>query len=175
MAVFTGSPSSSTQYAAQIGGSSVAKIPSGDLHGILHRAYFSYTHTATEGSGTGEINLVTLPPGRIRIFAHDCRLITSQTAASSTMDVGYRAYYEPDGDLIAEDDNAFEDNRDTASAATDAVLEFAGDGSTDDPTVFNVDRNLAGTGGLIIFASVDSGNIEADDTIKGWITFTYNP
>ena len=169
MAAFTGTPTSSTQYAAQVGGSSVAKIPGGDLHGILHRSYFSYTHLAAAGAGTGEVNLVTLPPGRIRIFAHDSRLITSQTAASATMDVGYRAYTEPDGDSIAEDDNAFEDNRDVATAATDAVLEFAGDGTTDDPTVFNT------RDGLTIFASVDSGNIETDDTIKGWISYSYSP
>lgn len=164
MAAFTGSPASSNAYLAHTTGSAVAKRRGGDAGGPIRYAYAEYTHAA--GAGTGEINMLVLPPGRIRTLPNLSRLATSQFAASSTVDVGFRAYTEPDGDAITEDDNAWEDNRDTASGVTDAVLEFGGDGSTTAPVEFN------SRAGIIVFVSVDSGNIEDGDTIKLGIAYT---
>lgn len=161
MAAFTGTPTSSAQYAAQVATSSTAKRSAAEVTATLRVGYFSYTHLAAAGAGTGEVNLIRLPPGRVRIFSDLSRHVTSQFAVNADLHLGFRAYTEPDGDAVAEDDNAFLDNADVGGGALDAawVLPAAGSQAFITPL------------GLIIYAMIDTGNIETDDTIEGWVVW----
>ena len=157
MAAFTGTPVKSVEYTNQT--ASATKV-SPDVIGKLHVARFSYTHAA--GAGTGEINLVELPAGKITIYSDLSRIVTSQFAASADLHLGYRAYTGSDGVAVVEDDNAFLDNSDVAAAAVDSAWVLPAGGYTSFDT-----RN-----GLLIYAMVDTGNIEDTDTIAGWVAYT---
>jgi len=152
---FTGSPVGSVQYTAQV--ASPITLDAGSVLGKVKRAFFSYTHTA--GAGYGEVNLVKLPAGKKVIYPRSSWLSTSQFASASDLHIGFRAYTEPDGDVVAEDDNAFLDNGDAGGGALATALTA--------PTVGYLEVNSRGE--FIIYAMVDTGNIEDTDTIAGYI------
>ena len=163
MAAFTGTPASSTEYAQQtgfIGGAMNAG------RGLQHMA-FSYTHAL--GAGTGEVNLCILPAGFIRTFSGLSALDTSAVAANADIHLGFRAYTEPDGDVVAVDDNFFLDNGDAATGGAMTLIPAAPGVS-----VFRV-RHSNGDykgKGLVIYAMIDTGNIEDTDTIAGFIVYS---
>src|SRR3972149_2817358 len=103
MAAFTGTPTSSAQYTSQAGA-------------IGGRG------RGGAGAGTGEVNLLRLPPGRLTIFSQLSRIEATQEAVNADLHLGFRAYTEPDGDAVAEDDNAFLDNADAGGGAISSVF-----------------------------------------------------
>ena len=154
---FTGSPTSSTEYARQIAG----KTPWQDL--ADGKAKFTYTHAA--GAGVGEVNLIWLPAGRITVY-HTASLVrASQMVATADLHVGHRAYYDPvAGATVAEDDNEWLDNADTGGGAIDSALLLPAA-----PAAFTTYNTQ---GGLIVYALIDTANIEDGDTINGFITYS---
>ncbi len=72
MAAFTGTPTSSLQYADQLTSQMVDPVIG---IGKLQVGSFKYTHTA--GAGTGAINLIELPGGLLRVFVDLCRIVSS--------------------------------------------------------------------------------------------------
>jgi hypothetical protein len=156
MAEFVGSPSSSVQYAAL---TSPSRPSGGETQGEVRVARFSYTHTA--GNGTGEINLVKLPPGRLCIFTTLCRLVTSAMGTNADVHLGYRAHKKEDGTAVAQDDNAFIDNLDTAGGIN-THFEVPVDSYVE----------LESQQGITIYAMIDTGNIMTGNTIKGWVLYS---
>ena len=162
---FTGSPTSSTEYARQV---SIAKGNPGDLGLPMQFATFNYTHDA--GAGVGEINLLKLPAGRIVVWPQFSYLSASQFAANSDLHLGHRSYVEPDGDTVAEDDDEW------VADATVHTGPISGPLQGTFATVFTNGTEPGATvyesiDGIVVFASIDSGNIEDTDTISGWIAY----
>jgi len=156
MAAFTGTPVKSNEYTLQTDG----KVHVRD-YSDLKIAYFSYTHSA--GAGDGEVDLVQLPAGRVRIFPDLCRIVSTQFASNADLHLGYRAYTDEAGTAVAEDDNAFLDNGDAGGGAIDAAWTLPAGGSA----VYDTQ------GGLRVFAKIDTGNIEDTDTIDGWVAYVH--
>jgi len=152
MAAFTGTPASSVEY-AKIG---TRDLNAFDTQANLQVSVANYTHAG--GAGTGEINLVKLPAGKIRIHSHLSKIWASQFATSADLHLGYRAYVGGDGVTVIEDDNAFADNLDVAAAAIDATFAL--------PSALGEYLEFDTQDGLILFALVDTGNIEDADTIN---------
>jgi hypothetical protein len=156
LAQFTGSPTSSLQHAAL---TSPSRASGGETQGEVRMARFSYTHTA--GNGTGEINLVKLPPGRLCIFATLSHIFTSGMGVNADVHLGYRAHRKEDGTPVVQDDNAFVDDLDTAGGI-DTTLPFPVKGILE----------LESQEGVTIYAMVDNGNILTGNTISGWIMYS---
>ena len=153
---FTGTPVDSVQRAAQ---KSAVKNEH-YMNSPMHYAYFSYTHTA--GAGTGEINLVNLPAGNIMIWPALCRVKSSAMVSTADLHIGHRAYTQPDGTVVAENDNEFLDNGDATSAIDSAFLLPAV------PTVYK------SKDGIEVYAMVNTADIENTDTITGYVAYTKN-
>ena len=121
-------------------------------------ARFNYTHTA--GAGTGEVNLIRLPAGKYRILSDLSLIVSSAMVTAADLHIGHRAYTQPDGTAVAEDDNALADNLDAGSAIDQSLPLPAGGelviDSRDD---------------LVFYAMVDTANIEDTDTISGYIVY----
>jgi hypothetical protein len=157
---FTGSPLGTTNYQMYAGTGTTKAHAADEAGGLTIARWAQYTHAA--GAGTGEINLIVLPPGRILIFPDLSRIVTTQFAASADLHLGFRAYTENDGDAVSEDDNAFLNDADAGGGALDSAWVLPAIGYQ----VFDT------RGGLIIYAMVDAGNIEDNDTIDGWVAYT---
>jgi hypothetical protein len=153
---FTGSPASSLQYAAL---TSPSRPSGGETQGEVHMARFNYTHTAA--NGTGEINLVKLPPGRLCIYCDLSRIVTSQMGVNADLHLGYRAHRTEAGVAVEQDDNALLDNHDT-SAGVHESFHLPASGSLE----------LESQEGVTIYAMIDTGNILNGNTITGWIMYS---
>jgi len=153
---FTGSPLSSTQYAAQIG----AMAEAADINSPMRYCYGKFTCTE---AGVGEINIFKLPPGRIRFYPDLSWLISSDMSANANLSIGHRAYVNEDGTAVAEDDNEWLDDADSGGGALDQDL--------DDiilvPTLMNSQE------GIIVFVTIDTGDMDLTDTIEIWFAYTY--
>ncbi len=157
MAAFTGTPTSSLQYADQL----TAQMADPVIGiGKLQVGSFKYTHTA--GAGTGAINLIELPGGLLRVFVDLCRIVSSAMVTTADLHIGYRAHTKMDGTAVVEDDNAFEDNAD-AGSAIDKVWTL--------PAVGFLDLDSDGNPGPVIFVTIDTANIEDTDTIDGYCVY----
>jgi len=162
MGAFTGTPISSVQHGRQVNLPMLFADVS-DVDTRLRVSYFSYTHTATEGAGTGEVNLVRIQAGRIKVLSDLCRLVSSDMAANADLHLGFRAYTdESAGTAVAEDDNAFADNLDAGGGALDQTWPL--------PAVGGITL-LDSQEGITIFALIDTGNIEDTDTIEGYVVY----
>lgn len=158
MSAFTGTPASSNEYAEQI---------AGKTHGHYlanGRAQFTYTHAL--GAGTGEINLIRLPPGLVTVFNNASLIRASQMVSTADLHVGYRAYTNPVTGAVAADDNAFLDNADVGGGAIDSALLLPAA-----PAAF---LRFHSTTGIVIYAMIDTANIEDGDTINGYIAYSSN-
>lgn len=159
MGAFTGSPTGSTQFNQQTG-----VLQGGIVFGeALKARRFSYTHAA--GAGTGEINLVNLPAGRITIFPDLCRIIASTFVTGADLHLGHRVYTEPDGDTVVEDDNAFADNLDAGPGGGGIDVAWPL------PAIGFAEFNVGDSRGFRIYAMVDTANIEDADTINGHVVW----
>jgi hypothetical protein len=120
-----------------------------------------YTHASGEGAGTGEINLIKLPPGRLTIHPDLCRIITSQFATNADLHIGHRAYTDLDGATVSEDDDEWGANLDAGGGALDAAFTLPAA-----PTLYESQD------GIEVYALVDTGNIEVGDTIQVVFAFS---
>lgn len=157
MAVFTGSPSSSVQHAAQTTGRNRV-LEANVLEGKLRIARFSYTHVL--GAGTGEINLIRLPAGKYVILSDLSRIVSSAMVSTANLSIGHRAYTNIDGTVVAEDIDAFALDLD-ATGALDVVWPLPAGGVT---VIDSRDE-------VVFYADVSTANIEDTDTISGYIIY----
>lgn len=104
----------------------IVRLPSRDSHGRIRVAYFDYTQAAN-GAINDDVQLVELPPGRVRVFSVLSHLVASDKAAGATLNVGWAAYVDPDGVAVAADPNGFFAAVDIATGPTTltpALLPF---------------------------------------------------
>ena len=153
---FTGSPTDSVQRGYQRG---ATKVDPQDF-GRVMVAFFEYTHSA--GAGTGEVNLIKLPPGKLRIFTDLSRLICSAMAATADLSIGHRAYTDPEASTpaVVEDFDEWHLDADAAS-----IVDLAWGLPAGGHPIYNTKN------GLEIFASITTANIEDTDTISGYVVY----
>ena len=153
---FTGSPLSSTQYAAQI----AAMAEAADINSPMRFAYGKYTCAE---AGVGEINMFKLPAGRIRFYPDLSWLISSDMSANADLHIGHRAYVNEDGTVVAEDDNEWANDLDAGGGALDQDV----DSVVTSPTLYNSQD------GIIVYITLDTGDIDLTDTIELWFAYTH--
>jgi hypothetical protein len=159
MAAFTGTPVKAPTYTLQTNGN---KASSMHVEGVRKFATSGvYTHAAAAGAGTGAVDLIKLPHGKVRLFTDASRVFTTQWAANADLHIGYRAYVGSDGVTVVEDDNAFGDNLDAGGGALDAALDIPAKGYHD----------FDSKDGVVLFALIDTGNIETDDTLELYVEY----
>ena len=85
--------------------------------GRLRMAKFTTTQSGA-GDATSSFKIAKLPPGKITLLGALCNCTHNWTTASATMDVGWDAYTDFNGDAVAADPNGIDDgiNVDTAGS-----------------------------------------------------------
>lgn len=159
MTAFSGTPAATARYTSQI--APYTKANALDIAGVMQMA-FSGTYTHALGAGTGEVNLLVLPAGKIRVYPDLSRLVTTQFATSAVLDIGHRAYVGSDGVTVVEDAADLHNDADVNGAAFDGALTLPAAGY----------RDFDSQDGVVIFATIASGNIEDDDTIELHVAYT---
>lgn len=135
-----------------------------DIEQMLRAALYSYTHTA--GSGTGEINIITLPPGRIRVYPHLSTITISQLGAGAVLSLGHRTYKTHLGVIVPEDEIEFLNGIDVSTGITPETFW-----ALIDNTAEFVEMEYDTIHGLTIYATIESGSIQDGDTLDGVIVW----
>lgn len=135
-----------------------------DSHAKFRMHYFSVAALAVLGDIGTTIDLAILPPGRVRVVPHLCRLTASAFGAARTLAIGHRAYSARDNEsavIEALNASAFAAALDVSAAV--AAIPFS--------TVLKYD--LYSKGGVTIHATVAGGTIPAGATLSGYVTYLY--
>ena len=163
MAVFTGSPASSVQHVGQTG-TDGRRAEVRDVRGKLRIANWTYTHAAAAGAGDGEINLVILPEGRIRVYTQLSRITASDQGAGALLSIGTRAFTQEDKTAVAEDADRFALSLAVGAGDIDQTLPL--------PAAPDRTELLDSQAGVTVYATIASGDIEVGDTINGQIVYS---
>ena len=117
-----------------------------EVHGNVKIAYFTCNQSGA-GDATSSFALVRLPAGRVRLLAKSSSAYVNWTTASATIDLGWDAYTDFNGDTVAADVNGIDDGVSVESAGT-----------------INFGAALNATGGSKVFESKDGVLIRASST-----------
>jgi hypothetical protein len=163
---FSGEPLSSTQYAAQVNHAlgfatdGVAKL-------------FAVPFSGTIGEdGVGTINLVQLPGGRVRVLPALSYLDWADHEANSNLSIGHRAYIDSNGDSQDADADEWITQIDVGGGRKTGLWNAIAAGSEDS---FLIPQEKDAPSGLIIYATIDTGDTDTGDTYFGVVVFMYRP
>jgi hypothetical protein len=154
MAAFTGTPASASDYSKEVTAPIRKTVAA---NGVQVKKFATYTHAL--GTGTGAVNLGTLPQGTYWVYPYLSTIVTSAWEANADVHLGYRAYLKTDGTTATEDDNAFADNVDAATGGTFNL--------TLPPVLIEAAEPV------VIFALIDTGDIANDDTLDVHLAYAY--
>ena len=152
----------STEYALTV--AVPAKVPFvHQLHGRLRIAFFDFTQGAAAGDATSVARLVKLPAGKVRLLLPLSRIAYSAIGTARTMDLGWEAYNDDDGnDAVAADPNGLDDGVDVAAAGS---VNPGGTIGTHETKLFE------SAAGVVITAQINDGTIPAAATLKGYFVY----
>lgn len=153
----------SPQYLSQVTPGEFMASPD---HGNVRALTFEYNQGAVAGASGDDINLVRLPAGRIRVLTDLSRVNVSALGASRVMDVGFRAYSQPNASagaaptVVALDADYFCSAVDVSAASSTLMNES---------TTPSRAQTLNSTAGIDVYATITGGTIPANATVTGTI------
>ena len=77
-------------------------------HGRVRIAYFSHDQDGA-GDATSSVALFALPAGKVKVLLSASKAYVNWTTGSATLDLGWDAYTDIDGDAVAADPNGLVD------------------------------------------------------------------
>jgi hypothetical protein len=124
----------------------------------------TFTAAGYTTATTGDVALLRLPAGRIRLFPDLSRLICAQGTSTSDLDIGWAAY-TTEGVAVVADENGLGDSIDVGGGAIDAALtlpagawkEFISDSGVDIVCSFDT-ANSPASGDLQLLLVYSQGN-----------------
>lgn len=145
-------PSKSAQY-TDYAASPQKMVKPTDWGANLRASYGKLTFTAAgfTTAAAGDLSLIRMPAGRVRILPDLCRVVCPVGSTSSDLDVGFGAHLDQDGVTVDLDGDAFVASADVGGAAIDAAFDAA--------TVLG--REFYSQDGFDIVASFDTANSPA--------------
>jgi len=113
----------------------VVNNQSTEMQGRLRVMFFTHDQDGA-GDATSSVALGKLPAGRVRILLGLSRMYVNWTTSSATLDLGWDAYTDGNGDSVAADPDGMIDGL-----------------SVDTAGYFNVEADQTATGGTYVFQS----------------------
>lgn len=114
-------------------------------------AKLTFTAAGFTTAAAGDLSLIRMPAGKVKILPDLSRVICPAGTATSDLDVGYGAYTDQDGTAVALDGDAFVASADVGGGAIDAAFDAA--------TVVGLE--FESRDGFDIVASFDTANSPA--------------
>ena len=122
-------PSKSEQY-TNYTASPRTFVPSSDWGSKLRSSHAKLTFTAAgfTTAALGDISLIRMPAGPVRILSDLCRLVCPAGTATADLDVGVGAYTNAAGTAVALNGNQLADSLDVGGGALDQTLPLPAGG-----------------------------------------------
>lgn len=129
-----------------------------DVLGRMRKYRFDFDQGAAAGDIGSTVSLIQIPPGSTRIYLRDCLVAFSAFGAARTLNIGYAAYKDRDGNDVAAAPAAFVSALDVSAAGTSS---FAGVVGGEESFLFESQDAVT------ILATVAGGTIPVDATLNG--------
>lgn len=122
-------PSKSAQYTL-FSNVPQSQVPSSDWNSKLRVSFAKLTFTAAgfTTAAAGDIALIRMPAGRVRIYSDLSRVICPAGTATSDLDIGISAYVNAAGTTVALAGNALADSLDVGGGALDQAFTLPANG-----------------------------------------------
>jgi len=122
-------PVYSDQHADFVASPQVA-VQSYDWNSKLRTSYAKLTFTAAgfTTASLGDITLMRLPAGKVRVISDLCRLICPAGTATADLDIGWAAHTDPAGAAVAADEDGLAASLDVGGGALDQTLPLPAGG-----------------------------------------------
>lgn len=104
----------STEYTNATASPVVNNAPH-EMHGRVRVAFFTHDQDGA-GDATSDVILCKLPAGKVRLLLGSSFMYVNWTTASATLDLGWNAYTDIDGDAVNADPNGLIDGLDVDTA-----------------------------------------------------------
>lgn len=162
-----------TLYANQVAapGADAPRQTPVDDHGKVRIQYFRLEPVAIAGDVLSIIELVDLPPGRVRVLPSRSHIQTTAFGASRTLSFGHRAYQSRPSDnaAVAEDQVAL-----TTSALTGSDVPLDVSAALPSSAISpRLKFDFYSLSGVRLIARVNGGTIPAAATFEGYFTYVY--
>ena len=135
-----------------------------DKHGKLRTLFFSHDQDGA-GDANSTVTLGKLPAGKVKIIGGLSRFYCNWVTGSQTMDIGWAAYTDLDGDAVALDVDGMVDGLDV-----DAVGYFSMESNTAAGKLKGGNYTFESRDGVVIQALAIAALVDGDD-LCGYITY----
>ena len=132
-----------------------------DYHGRVRIAYFTHDQDGAGDAGSS-VALCSLPAGKVRVLLASSSAYCNWTTGSATLDLGWDAYTNTDGNAVAADIDGLVDGLDVDTAG----YQTFGAGTTATGGTYLFESQ----GGVVIRAT-SPGAIAAGDDLVGYIMY----
>ena len=133
-------------------------------HGRVRIAYFTHDQDGAGDAGS-TVSLCKLPAGKVKVLLHSSAMYVNWTTGSQTLDLGWQAYTDGDGNTVAADPDGLIDGLDVDTAGYIAMSgALAGIKALGGTYTFN------SKDGVIIDAKAISALVSGDD-IAGYLLY----
>lgn len=141
----------------------VALAPS-EHHGRIRIAFFDWLNGLVAGDAGGVISVVKLPAGKVRLLGRLSSIYHDMTTGSNTIDIGWAAYTDIDGEVVAADPDGLDDGISVETAGTILVGTVAAMITTCGQKLFESQEGV-----MITVTSV--GIVAASDVMQGHFAY----
>lgn len=133
-----------------------------DYHGRVRIAYFTHDQDGAGDAGSS-VALCSLPAGKVRVLLSSSNAYVNWTTGSATLDLGWDAYTNTDGNAVAADADGLVDGLDVDTAG----YQNFGSGTTATGGTYLFESQ----GGVVIRATSQDTAIAAGDDLVGYIMY----
>lgn len=133
-----------------------------DYHGRVRIAYFTHDQDGA-GDATSSVALCSLPAGKVRVLLSSSNAYVNWTTGSATLDLGWDAYTNTDGNAVAADADGLVNGLDVDTAG----YQNFGSGTTATGGTYLFESQ----GGVVIRATSQDTAIAAGDDLVGYIMY----
>ena len=137
-------------------------VPAHSGKGELVAIFFDVTTVVGDANST--IAICDLPAGTFRYMAFLSKVYHSAFGTARTMDIGWDAYVEEDGTVVAADEDGIASAQDVAAASSFSPL----DELTAEPVAQKI---FSSRDGIRFRAKVEAAAVGAGETMSGWLMF----
>ena len=141
----------------------VALAPT-EHHGRIRIAFFDWLNGAVAGDAGGVVSIVKLPAGKVTRRGRFSSIYHNMTTASNTIDIGWLAYTDINGDAVAADADGLDDGIDVETAGTINIGTVAAVLATCGQKLFESQEGVT-----LTITSV--GIVAAADVLQGHIAY----
>lgn len=155
----------STEY-TNATASQVVNLAPHEFHGRVRVAFFTHAQSGA-GDATSDVTLCKLPAGKVRLLLGSSFMYVNWTTSSATLDLGWGAYTDINGDAVVADPNGLIDGLsvDTAGLYSGEDLVTALTQATGGTKVFE-----SQSGVTLVATSQDTAIADGDDLV-GYVLY----